>query len=866
MRKLTTADGQTITNQADIRKEQVSFYKELYSSRNTDLNSEGAQKFLGNNSIPKLTEDEKTSLEGLLTEDECLSTLGTFKINKSPGNDGLTTEFYRQFWPQVGKYLVEGLNCSYACGEMSTSQRQAIITLIDKKGKDRSQLKNWRPISLLNVDYKIATKTIARRMQTVLPSIIHHSQAGFVDGRLIGESVRTVADILEFTKIKNISGILLCIDFEKAFDSIEWNYLQKTLEVFNFGPSLRKWIETFYKNVSSCIANNGHTSCYFELERGVRQGDPLSPYLFIIGLELLAIKVRHSTDIRGINVDGHEIKLSLFADDISSFLADVASGEKLLDVLSSFEMCAGLKVNNDKTEAMWLGSARGSNQKPLGIRWPGGPIKVLGVYFSYNVNQCESCNFDDKVKSFGNLLKVWRLRNLTISGKITIVKTLGFSKLLYLGSVINVPKWVTQKVNKLAFNFIWNNHPDKVKRTVLINTYEKGGQQMMDLETMLKALQVSWIRQYLSPEELQWKHVLTWLLKPYGGATLLMCNCLKLAERLKLPELYKEAVKVWAQISNQCDNPRHTLVWNNDMVKIGGTPVFWEDFARCNFNFVADFFNLEGNLLTFQDATDKGITPNLFLRWHGLLSAFPRNWKHGIEEQIRNGNNCKCLCPNEKEAAYTYKDKYYKLVKSKNCQIYQVLLECKATENDHSLFNEEYDIEPNEWKCLYMLPKRVLIDARSREFQYKFLQNYISTNVKLQKMNIVQSNLCSLCGAQPETVKHLFFECVNVHQFWDLFKTRWHDIEGEIIVLTTRIIVFGQNGRNPTPLLNHLLILAKQYIYWCRWKKKQLSFDEFWNRVLYVANIEQRLSKSDKQKHSFEIKWNTVINTQDHIS
>ena len=109
---------------------------------------------------------------------------------------------------------------------------------------------------------------------------------------------------------------------------------------------------------------------YFTLDRGVRQGDPLSPYLFIISLELLTITVRHENRIRGINIDGNEVKLALFADDISCFLADTASGEELLNMLSKFAKCAGLRINIDKTEAMWLGSARNSNDKPLGVQWP----------------------------------------------------------------------------------------------------------------------------------------------------------------------------------------------------------------------------------------------------------------------------------------------------------------------------------------------------------------------------------------------------------------------------------------------------------------------------------------------------------------
>ena len=157
-----------------------------------------------------------------------------------------------------------------------------------KKDQDRCDLKNWRPISLLNVDAKIASKVIAERMKRLLPGLIHGNQTGYIPGRNNGENIRSILDIMSFTQTKNLPGLLLFIDFEKAFDSLEWDFLNKCLELFNFGPDFIRWVNTFYKNVKSCIINNGLCSHYFNVERGVRQGDPLSPYLFVIAIEILA--------------------------------------------------------------------------------------------------------------------------------------------------------------------------------------------------------------------------------------------------------------------------------------------------------------------------------------------------------------------------------------------------------------------------------------------------------------------------------------------------------------------------------------------------------------------------------------------------
>ena len=198
--------------------------------------------------------------------------------------------------------------------------------------------------------------------------------------------MRTIDDILEYTERKNISGLLVAIDFQKAFDSIKRSFMVKALSAFNFGPSLIHWIQTFYKNITSTVMNNGYTTTPFQILRGVRQGDPLSPYLFIICLEILAINIRRNKEIQGIVVDNEEIKLEIFADDLTSFLRDGASLNALLGTIECFTLYSGLKINYDKTEVMLLG-----NQKlnPATLATCSGKditikkaVKILGVYFT----------------------------------------------------------------------------------------------------------------------------------------------------------------------------------------------------------------------------------------------------------------------------------------------------------------------------------------------------------------------------------------------------------------------------------------------------------------------------------------------------
>ena len=202
--------------------------------------------------------------------------------------------------------------------------------------------------TLLNVDVKIASKALAIRLANVLPEIMQADQYGYVKGRTIFDAVRTIDDIMEYTKIKQIPGLLVAFDFEKAFVSLSWSFLFKALNSFNLGKSLILWVPVLYCNISSCILNNGFSTQMFEVCRGVRQGDPLSAYLLLIALELLLINIQHDKDITGIMVENREIKLTAFADDLTRFLQGIQSFERLSITLDRFGICSGSKLNTEK--------------------------------------------------------------------------------------------------------------------------------------------------------------------------------------------------------------------------------------------------------------------------------------------------------------------------------------------------------------------------------------------------------------------------------------------------------------------------------------------------------------------------------------
>ena len=484
------SDGENMIYDENRLLEHINkFYENLYSSQYP--NTDEVKSYIENINVPNiLSEKEKEDCDSVINVTELENAVKNMKNNKAPGLDGLPVEFYKIFWTDLKSHLFNAIKESYKCKELCHSMRTAVLSLLFKKG-EKHNLANYRPISLCNTDYKILAFSLANRLQKVLPYIINSDQTGYIKNRYIGNNIRLIYDILEYSTKYKKDGALIFLDFAKAFDSLEWKFMFNALKRFNFGKYFIDWIKTLYANPLFTVKNNGWLSSKISMKRGIRQGCPLSGLLFIISVELLAERLRNNTYILGFQFGNTHIKLSQYADDSTLMLSSYQSIENALDEIQNFGKYAGLKLNIHKTQGMLLGNLKYETVKNININWTEQPIKCLGIWFGRS-SLVSEYNWDKKLKTMEDKIQIWKQRNLTLFGKVLIIKSMVLSNITLQASVLPIPDTIEKKLNRLIFNYLWSSN-EKIKRTVVIRTLNEGGLNVTDIESWFLSLKTAWI-------------------------------------------------------------------------------------------------------------------------------------------------------------------------------------------------------------------------------------------------------------------------------------------------------------------------------------------------------------------------------------
>jgi hypothetical protein len=298
--KLKDDKNSVITDQPKLLHMIKEYYEKLYTT--TKPNKELLENYIFETNLERnINEEEFKICDGKLTIEECTSAFNMMKLNKSPGLDGLTVEFYQTFWDKIKFFLVDVLNKSQDEKLLTYSQRTSVLSLI-LKNDDPLLLENDRPISLLNVDLKLLSYVLSQRLKKILPKLINEDQTGYLQNWFIGFNHRQIQDIIDFADSYKIDGAIIFVDFIKAFDTLEWDFMLNTLKQFGFNDSFIRWVQTLYSDNQTCVSNNGWVSEIFNNSRGIRQGCPLSALLFILSVEIMAFRLRSNKHIKDITI------------------------------------------------------------------------------------------------------------------------------------------------------------------------------------------------------------------------------------------------------------------------------------------------------------------------------------------------------------------------------------------------------------------------------------------------------------------------------------------------------------------------------------------------------------------------------------
>ena len=784
--KILDKNGNLQYGTSNILNRQVEFYKHLFTSDQKNDNHQEKAYFL-DNLDKKLSEESKNDLDSDIQLSEVLSSIKKMPNGKSPGSDGLPVEFYKIFWNEIGNDYFEVISSGLANEELTYTQYLAVISLLYKKGA-REDIKNWRPISLLNIDYKIISKVLAERLKQVLHEIIHPDQRGCVPGRFIGENVRHIDDLLYEIENGEKSPLILMLDQEKAFDRVEWDWLFSTMEKFNFGDRFISWLKILYKNSKSCILTNGVQSEYFDITRGIRQGDALSALLFIIQFEPLAQKFRTTDDIQGISIplrNMHNssilVKGAQYVDDSNTFLKNETFVSNFLNIMRNYETASGSRMNSDKTLGLSLN--RRIEKKINGINITLRAERVLGIDLGGRREKTETDFWDKLIEKLGAKLKIWNARTLSLEGKVYIIKSVGIAQLLYALDMKSISDSHKKKINEILWDFLWYGKNPKFSKAICKLPREKGGLGLIDIDTLVKVKRIKWVIRVLKDnDEQNWSKLIENYLRCLDNVSGVQLFALKvtdstdLLKEVKIPQFYKECIMHFQELCKVSQvRQENDIIWCNAKFLFVRKPLKFVHWARSGIVKVSDLYS-ENELSEeyFRETLNLQNRPthraNFIFDLLKIKSVFPQY------RPILDTDDEEAVV-NEKErilrSLFEVPDNGYKALQDLSSKdIYNILMS-KQEPYIKSKDYWQYEMFPGinlDWDTWFKVNfNSKILPRKCQDFNIKLFHGWLSTESRLSRMRY-SNGLCQCCKAERENLEHLLINCQYRSQVWKLLQ------------------------------------------------------------------------------------------------
>uniref|UniRef100_A0A803K9P7 Reverse transcriptase domain-containing protein n=1 Tax=Xenopus tropicalis TaxID=8364 RepID=A0A803K9P7_XENTR len=470
---LKDSQGIVQTSKGGILRVVQAYYADLFKSK--ALEGEKIKAFLEGTPGPDLQNLDFSSLVADITEDEVKMAIDQLHLKKAPGPDGLTAEFYKTFKDLLAPILVEVFRDCLGGGVLPPSMRLSSLVLLSK-GKEPSDVKNWRPIALLNTDRKLLAKVLFSRLILFSGTLLSHEQFCTVKGRSIFGALLSIREVLETCKAQSSGRYVLGLDQAKAFDRVDHQYLWATLRKYGIPDQFVEWLTVLYREGESFPLVNGWRGENFRVETGVRQGCPLSPLLYVFAIDPF-LRAVQALDLEGFRAPRClPLKLVAYADDVTVVVSHPEEVNLLTDAIESYSEASGSLVNTDKSEAFW--TVEGEPDFPLpDFQLASKEISILGVKFGREDNS--KLNWESKLDAVNARVQRWKKWRLSYRERVKLIKTYLVPLLLYVSFVYPLPEAFYARIHSLFFQMLWGSRLNPVKRGITYLRTKEGGLDML---------------------------------------------------------------------------------------------------------------------------------------------------------------------------------------------------------------------------------------------------------------------------------------------------------------------------------------------------------------------------------------------------
>lgn len=855
-------------NLDDIQKAFETYYTKLYAQPRT-TESAVISSFLTSLDLPSIGTEQNKILTREITDDEINKAISRLKTNKMPGADGYPSEWYKTFRETITPILKDCFNYVLGGGETPVSWRQAVISVIPKIGKNKTDCSSYRPISVLNIDYRLYASILAKRLENIIPDLIDTDQTGFVKNRQTQDNVRRALHLIDHMRNSDMESAVISLDAEKAFDSVRWEYLYLVLSRFGFNDQIIRCLNSLYSSPTARIKINGDLSKTISLERGCRQGCPLSPTLFALCIEPLAQAIREDKDVTGVEIRDTQHKICAYADDILVTLTSPnASLPKLLSLLKEFGSYSGYKLNLHKTQTLTFNYKPQENiYKICQFKWNSNTIKYLGVQIPKEVSAIYDHNYVPITADIKADLNRWSLLPMNMYNRIDAIKMNVLPRLLLLfqSLPVEVPPKQFGDWNRTISSFIWGKQKPRIRFQTLQLPKDKGGMALPCLEDYYRAAQLRSLVCWWDPvcdakwKDLEQSQISIPLQSILGEKTLLKKHLKELSNLMAAP------LNIWHKLLKNKEFERNARIlrwvkYDTEFAPAGldGRFKHWTNSGITSYCIISS----TDGLVTFKKLMD---TYNLgkedFFRYLQLRSHFDKPIKP-IGEKGR-------------DLISVFIDVYKG---NTNRKLISRLYSCLQLDKGLSTMyvKKRWEKEANimisedDWLNICRTQSTTSSSGLWREFTWKnTLRFFITPNIKkTQSKNPEHGQCWRGCGNMSAGHFHIFWECPIISLYWIEVVKVIRTILGSELEFNFSVIYLGNlpTGLRKTDryLLQILLAGSKKAITRKWLSKDSPTIDEWMEIVKQIYAMEHltfSLRHARQKCDAYWDRWIFYLNT-----